>query len=148
MKNGITIGHTMVAVVIILLMPPALAGETYLDKARVLHTQPLYRTRAMPVRTEVCVDQRQTRPDAMNPRLLGNARLNDPSLSLLDALREDIELRQPEKPGHRCQTVTQTEAREEIIAYQVRYQYGKAVYQERMDQDPGDFVWVRVRVSD
>ena len=137
----------MIAVMMAVLTPAVMAGETYLDKARVLHAQPLYRTRTVPIRTEVCDFESDVPPEDIEAGLLGNTRLNDPSMTLVDALRRDVELRQPEKPSYRCHMVTRAESRQEIIAYQVRYQYGETVYERRMDQDPGDFVWVRVKLG-
>ena len=61
--------------------------------------------------------------------------------------------RQQDAAAHRwetrevCEMVYETRQREEIQGYRVTYRYAGRTYQTRLDQDPGRYLRVRVRVT-
>ena len=131
---------SLIAVTIVAVIPASqtAAEEVFYDSARVISTKPLYATRTVPITSKQC-DYEESDATIQSE--------NSSAKGLVDAIRgsaqgQDTAERQPQ-----CQTITRFESQEEIVAYKVRYEYGREIYERRMDRDPGEFVRVRVRLD-
>lgn len=120
------------------------AGETWVDKARVIDVEPLYSTKHIPVEQEVCSTEQDTDVVSVHH---SNGTHDSDSDDLVGAIYRDIEVRRVSEPVYRCHTITRLEQRETIVAYKVRYEYGNEIYERRMNEEPGPFVRVRVRLD-
>ncbi len=131
-------------VVLLLAAVDSEAGETWTDTARVIEVKPLYSTENIPVEQEVCsMETDRDVVSAAQSTDSNDAESND----LVRSIYRDIELSRASESVYRCRIFTRLEQRETIVAYKVRYEYGNEIYERRMDQNPGGFIKVRVRLD-
>ena len=124
--------------------------QIYHDYARVLKVSPIMETIQVPVRREDCQTPARTRrelPTRSPP--IGDLRPNHSGLTLADAIRQDwtyqLLLATP-RTKRECRWIEVFETREHIVAYRVRFRYGKDTFVRRLDHDPGDRLRIRVEV--
>lgn len=136
-----------VATLTTLALATSAAAETFYDQARVIGTQPVYKTRQVPIEVQECGYEQPATPNPVDPAMLGDARAVDPGAGLLGALDRDVELRQAPAEVYRCRMVTRMEAKQELAGYQVRYEYAGRVYERQVAQHPGNTIQVAVGLS-
>ncbi len=164
----------MGGMVVATLAAPVLA-ESRFDYAEVIESTPIYRTVEVSVPREECwteevVSQRRAHSQSSTPAILGtiiggalgNAVGHDKSNKRLGtvvgavlghSIGRDIvaatsrgRVTQVETV-RQCETVYDHHDEERLLGYQVRYRYHDKDYSVRMDDDPGEFVRVRVDVQ-
>jgi uncharacterized protein YcfJ len=164
----------MGGMVVATLAAPVLA-ESRFDYAEVIESTPIYRTVEVSVPREECwteevVSQRRAHSQSSTPAILGtiiggalgNAVGHDKSNKrvgtvvgavLGHSIGRDIvaatsrgRVTQVETV-RQCETVYDHHDEERLLGYQVRYRYHDKDYSVRMDDDPGEFVRVRVDVQ-
>ncbi len=130
----------LIAVTIVAVIPASqtAAEEVFYDNAQVISTKPLYATRTVPITSEQC-DFEDSDANAQSE--------SSSAKGLVDAIRDSVKGQDTAQRQPQCQTITLFESQEEIVAYKVRYEYGREIYERRMDRDPGEFVRVRVRLD-
>jgi uncharacterized protein YcfJ len=157
-----------------MLATPLLA-ESRFDYAEVIDSTPIYRTVEVSVPREECwteevVSQRRAHSHSSTPAILGtiiggalgNAVGHDKSNKRVGAvvgavlghsIGRDIVAANSRgrvtevETVRQCETVYDHHEEERLLGYQVRYRYHDKDYSVRMDDDPGEFVRVRVDVQ-
>lgn len=149
--------------------------HSHQDRARVIKVRPIYETVRVPVPHKRCVDwdpkdhprefshhhDSHTKPlvGALIGGVIGNqfgegngkTAMTVAGTLIGASVAHDLDHKSHRKPHHRryqnCDTVTRYEERREVVGYRVKYRYNGQVYRARMDNHPGDYVRVRVRVT-
>jgi uncharacterized protein YcfJ len=152
-----------------------LLAESRFDYAEVIDSTPIYRTVEVSVPREECwteevVSQRRAHSHSSTPAILGtiiggalgNAVGHDKSNKRVGAvvgavlghsIGRDIVAANSRgrvtevETVRQCETVYDHHEEERLLGYQVRYRYHDKDYSVRMDDDPGEFVRVRVDVQ-
>ncbi len=123
------------------------SAETFYDQARVIDVQPVYRLRQVPVQVEQCGYEQPVNAESVDPRTLGDARSVEPGIDLFGAMQREAELRKPPEQVYRCRMVSQTESRQELSGYKVRYEYAGRVQERVMSEQPGKTIQVTVKLG-
>ena len=169
-------GKIIAFMVPVLLVPGLAVAGTGYDQARVLDAQPVYERVSYEVPVEACREEtvayspKPRRASATAPILgaiiggaLGNAvghkKRNKQVGTVVGAvlggsIGADVSRR---NRGHDegvryrteqvCDTAYERREEERLAGYRVRYEYAGQTYTTRMQNDPGEFVRVRVNVS-
>jgi uncharacterized protein YcfJ len=152
-----------------------LLAESRVDYAEVIESTPIYRTVEVSVPREECwteevISQRRAHSQSNTPAILGtiiggalgNAVGHDKSNKRVGAvvgavlghsIGRDIVAGNSRgrvtevETVRQCETVYDYHNEERLLGYQVRYRYHDKDYSVRMDDDPGEFVRVRVDVQ-
>lgn len=152
-----------------------LLAESRFDYAEVIESTPIYRTVEVSVPREECwteevVTHRRPHSQSSTPAILGtiiggalgNAVGHDKSNKRVGAvvgavlghsIGRDIVAANSRgrvtevETVRQCETVYDHHDEERLLGYQVRYRYHDKDYSVRMDDDPGEFVRVRVDVQ-
>ncbi len=152
-----------------------LLAESRFDYAEVIESTPIYRTVEVSVPREECwteevVSHRRPHSQSNTPAILGtiiggalgNAVGHDKSNKRVGAvvgavlghsIGRDIVAASSRgrvtevETVRQCETVYDSHDEERLLGYQVRYRYHDKDYSVRMDDDPGEFVRVRVDVQ-
>ena len=124
--------------------------QVYHDYARVLNVSPIMETIQVPVRREDCRPPTPIRRQRQNHSLpRGDVQPDHSGLTLADAIRQDrshqLTLATPHTDRY-CRWVEEFETRERIVAYRVRFRYGRDIFVRRLDHDPGDRLRIKVEV--
>lgn len=124
--------------------------QVYHDYARVLNVSPIMETIQVPVRREDCQTPARIRRELQTRSPpTGDVRPNHSGLTLADAIRQDRDYQLSLATPHidrECRWIEVFEAREKIVAYWVRFRYGKDTFVRRLDHDPGDRLRIRVEL--
>ncbi len=144
-------------------------NDTTYQQARVLNATPIYETVRIPSSREVCWDEEVTYRQRRSPTatliggviggaighqfggghgkdaltvagaLIGASIANDASRRKAGAQYTEVE--------QRCRTTHEYYDEERITGYRVQYEYNGQVYNTRMNNEPGEFLDLRVSVS-
>ena len=124
--------------------------QAYHDYARVLNVSPIMETIQVPVRREDCQPptpiryQRETHAPTV-----GDVQPDHSGRTLADAIRlersHQLSLATTQTERH-CRWIEEFETRERIVAYRVRFRYGRDIFVRRLNHDPGDRLHIRVEV--
>ena len=129
---------------------PAASRQVYHDYARVLNVSPIMETIQVPVRREDCQPptpirhQRETHAPTV-----GDVQPDHSGRTLADAIRlersHQLSLATAQTEPH-CRWIEEFATRERIVAYRVRFRYGRDIFVRRLNHDPGDRLHIRVEV--
>jgi uncharacterized protein YcfJ len=150
-RSAISHGLLALAVLILLLTTtrPTAAGQVFFDRARVVSVTPVEQTVSRPVTEEHCETVAPSVNESRIAAWAGDVRLQSPRLSLAQALRQDRRLfRHHARPEQRCRRVVVMHEERRPDHYRVEYRYGGETFVRRMDEHPGEWVKVRVRVGE
>ena len=169
MQNAKWITAIIVAGSMATVAQAAPASDTSYQQARVLSATPIYETVRIPSSREVCWDeevtyQRRRSPtsallggviggaighqfgnghgkDAMTVAgaLIGASVANDAARKKANGQYTQLE--------QRCRTTQEYYDEERVTGYRVQYEYNGQVYDTRMDNEPGEYLDLRVSVS-
>lgn len=120
--------------------------ELYEDRARVLEAVPIEREVAEPVRVRRCKPPSPAHLTWLEPQL-GDLRAGRRQLGLVDALLEDRRLQAEVEPTLGCRTVTTELLRRRVVGYRVRYRYDGRIHERTLDEHPGEWLRIRVRLD-
>ena len=155
---------------------PALAGKAYHVNARVVDVDPIFETRRINEPYEVCETvpvrarprgyyrDRYDRPRAdagasvvggVVGGILGNQLgrgKHRSAFTVLGALAgaaiaSEVSEQRRHRPRQQCRVVDSYRSVDELLGYRVTYRYHGREFTQRMDEHPGDWVRVRVRVQ-
>ena len=148
-----------------------LADNGFLDKARVISSQPLYEIVRVNQPEEHCWNERvrhrgDSRSDSYTPTIagaivggvvgnqFGKGRGKDAMTVAGVLLGGSIGNDLGKKPTHgyvtserRCELVDSYREHEELVGYDVKYKYKGKVFHTRTDREPGKFIDVQVSVT-
>lgn len=125
--------------------------QVYHDYARVLNVSPIMETIQVPVRREDC----QPPPPIRHQRethapIVSDVQPDHTGHTLADAIRlersHQLSLATAHTERH-CRWIEEFETRERIVAYRVRFRYGRDIFVRRLNHDPGDRLQIRVEVQ-
>jgi uncharacterized protein YcfJ len=117
-------------------------GGSYFDFARVLQVDPIHEVVSVPVKQERCRQSSGAR--RADETMAGDVRSAEFSISIGEAIDEEIRHRERTADMRRCRLVTSYEKRNRIVAFRVHYAYDGNVFVRRMNDHPGKRLRVRV----
>lgn len=120
-------------------------GPSYIDYAQVLQVDPIREAVVVPVKKEHCYNSRRAK--LADEAIAGDVRSGNSSISIGEAIGEEIRHRERTMSMRRCRLVTAYEQMDRIVAYRVRYAYDGDVFVRRMNEHPGERIRVRVTVD-
>ncbi|MCW8890003.1 MAG: glycine zipper 2TM domain-containing protein [Sedimenticola sp.] len=149
----------------------SMADNSFFDKARVIHSKPLYETVRVNHPEERCWNERvrhrgESRSDSYTPSIagaivggvvgnqFGKGKGKDAMTVAGALLGASVGNDLGKTPGRsyvtserRCETVDNFSEHEELVGYRVKYKYNGQVFHTSTRHDPGKFINVRVSVA-